>query len=658
MNSIHNIGMLAHVDAGKTTTTEHLLFHSGKLKALGRVDDGTAHTDSLSVERMRGISVRSAVTTLPWSGGVINLFDTPGHVDFAGEVERALCVLDGAVLVICAVDGVQAHTETLWRSLRAMDIPTLLYINKMDREGIRFEALMDDLRHALNRSVVPIQMVDGTGAAFSGVIDIFNGHGGVEREERLRDCQSALAEHDEALFDAYVNDELLAPNELKAALIAQTQKSMAFPVLFGASLRGVGIAELLDAMTTYLPTASQTFDDPLSALVYKVEMDEVHGRMAHVRLFSGTIENRSTVLNATQSVEEKVTQMREIDVDKTRATSVLRAGNVGAVLGLHSARVGDILGSGSGMKAAPSLSVPLLTVQVEPVRAEDESRLVEAMQVLDLEDPTLGVEWIPDVRELHIRVLGRIQLEVLSQILLERYGLEVNFGAPTVIYRETPVNLAEGFVAYTMPKPCWAILRFVIEPGPRGSGLTYTANVRTEDLLQRYQNEVERRVPEALKQGLYGWEVTDLRVSLVEGQHHVWHTHPLDFVVATPMAIMDGLRNAGTRLLEPILEFRLSAPEAFSGRILSDLSLLRAEFGPISTSAERFVVEGTVPLSTTIDYAVDLAMLTGGRAVFTTRLLEYREAPTDVRASRTRRGVNPLDTSQYILWARNALREA
>lgn len=658
MNTMRNIGILAHVDAGKTTTTEQILYRSGRIRNLGRVDDGTAHTDWLEVERARGISVKSAVTRFTWNNHVVNLIDTPGHVDFSAEVERALFALDGAILVVSAAEGVQPHTETLWQALSLMHLPTLIYVNKADRVGASLRDVVSDLKTSLHKNIVPVQVPQGTEQEFSGCVDIFRQQVDTidpSVDEALTHVHEILAENDDSLLSAFIEGQTMNCTELKAKLMAETAAGLAFPLLYGASLKGIGIEDLMDAMVTYLPSSSRDVDGPVSGVVFKIEQDKTHGRAAYVRLFAGTIKNRDSVENQTRAIAQKVNQIREIDGENYRDTGLLRAGDVGALYGLSEARVGDVLGNDAPPFDVHGLSVPLLSVQVVPMDDKDTQELVFAMQELNLEDPSLNVDWNAQERELVISVMGTIQLEVLEQMVRQRFGIAIQFSEPSVIYKETPHQSAYGFVSYTMPKPCWAILRFLIEPAEPGTGLQYTASVRTEDLLQRYQNEVERRVPEALMQGLYGWQVTDLKVTLVEGQHHVWHTHPLDFVVATPMAIMDGLKNTGCDLLEPILSYRLSVPEEYGGRVLTDLATMRGDYDNPTIANGRFIVEGTVPLATSIDYPVQLGMMTGGRAVFATRFKEYRKCSTGTVATRTRRGVNPLDTSRYILYARNAL---
>jgi len=668
-----NVGIFAHVDAGKTTTTEHFLYESGRIRTLGSVDRGTAQTDNLEVERERGISVRAAATMYEWQGVAVNLVDTPGHVDFLSEVERTLRVMDGAVLIVSAVEGVQAQTEVIWHALRKLGIPTVLYVNKMDRVGASAARTLADIRKHLTPHAVPVQLPVGEADTFARSADLWQPLSAVqlaaasaaaEAEAAQGELIEAVAQTDEALLDRYVAEGLPpAGSAGEAGALAAWQAECArsahqgelFPVLFGASSKGIGIAQLMDAVNLYLPAPAAKRDAPLSGVVFRIERDKAMGRMAYVRLYGGAIRNRDTVRNATQGVDEKVTQIRKIDGRRAEDVGLLEAGDIAAVCGMQHVRIGDVLGEDSLVPEEARLAVPLLTVQVQWASEQDYPRVVAALQELADEDPLLDLQWLQEERELHLKVMGPIQLEILTRVLESRFGLAVTFGEPSVIYKETLRGAGEGFVAYTMPKPCWAILRFAMEPLPRGSGLQYDARVRAEDLLPQYQNEVARRVPEALQQGMYGWEVVDVRITLVEGQHHVWHTHPLDFVVATPMGIMDGLNRIGTKLLEPVLQFRLTVPEEFGGRVMNDLVQMRAVFEAPVLHGDRMTIEGRVPVATSLDYAVKLGSLTKGRATLSTFFAGYQDCPEDVKAERPRRGVNPLDTSKYILSVRNAL---
>ncbi|WP_308636815.1 TetM/TetW/TetO/TetS family tetracycline resistance ribosomal protection protein [Paenibacillus silvisoli] len=655
---MRNVGIFAHVDAGKTTTTEQMLYQSGHIRALGSVDTGTTHTDWLDVERERGISVRAAVTRFAWRDVAINLVDTPGHVDFLSEVERSLRVMDGAVLIVSAVEGVQAQTEVIWQALRELSIPTLIYVNKMDRIGADAAAVLGQLHRLLSRQALPVMAPIGAEASFEGGVSIADERSAAQHpwaDAYRRMLLEGAAEQDEALLEAYLEGRPVEDAALSRVLVEGVHAGALYPVLFGASNRGIGVKELMDAVLTYLPAPGGSEEAPVSGVIFKMERDPVMGKIAYVRLYDGVIRNRDTVLNYSRDMQDKVTQIRRVQGQKTEDIGVLKAGDIAAVYGWSRARIGDIIGSPEGVPGEKRLAVPLLTVQVQWRNEAEYPAVVAAFQELADEDPLLDLQWLQDERELHLKVMGPIQMEVLTSILLSRFKLEVSFGAPSVIYKETPAAAGEGFVAYTMPKPCWAILRFVIEPGERGSGLVYKSVVRGEKLLESYQNEVARRVPEALQQGLRAWEVTDLRVTLIEGEHHVWHTHPLDFVIATPMGIMNGLANTGTKLLEPMLRFRLSVPEEYGGKLMNELVLMRGEFGAPVVRQERMELEGTLPVATTLDFPARLGSMTKGRGTLTTFFDGYRECPPDVDVSRQRRGVNPLDQARYILAVRNAL---
>ncbi len=658
VTSVRNIGLVAHVDAGKTTTTEQILYQTGKIRSIGRVDDGTAHTDWLSVERERGISVRSATTVCTWRDTIINVIDTPGHVDFASEVERSLSVLDGAVLILSAVEGVQAQTEVLWRALQAMNIPTVFFINKMDRIGAEPFQVVQEMKRILSPHAVPIQglIINPTSGNYEQVHSVFDPVDLIKENLLLYDQVVEEATlHDDTLLAAYLEGQSLQKSEVKASLMKSVQACNVFPIVFGSALQGVGIAPLLDTLVEFLPSAQGNPEASLDGVVFKIERDKTMGKMAYVRLYDGTLKNRDSVVNSSQGIVEKVTQIRKMNAQSHEDVGILKAGDIAAISGFTSARIGDVLGKAASVRKPYPLAVPLLTVQVFPEIPAQFPEVVAAFRELVQEDPSLDMNYYNEEQEIHIKVMGTIALEVLKSILATRFSLVVHFDRPTVIYKETPKKAGYGFVAYTMPKPCWAILRFLIEPRERGSGLVYTSQVRTEDLLQSYQNEVQRRVPDVLAQGLFGWEVTDLKITLVEGQHHVWHTHPLDFVVATPMGIMDGLRNTGTQLLEPILSFSLAVPQEYGGRILSDLVMMRAVFDPPKVMRERLYVKGEIPFATSMDYNVQLGALTGGRGSLTTQFLTYRNCPESFEVHRPRRGVDPLDTAKFILHARKAL---
>ena len=629
--AIRTFGVLAHVDAGKTTLTEQMLFHSGSIRALGSVDRGTAHTDWMDVERERGISVRSAVTTFPWRDVEVNLIDTPGHVDFGAEVERSLRVLDGAVLVLSAVEGIQAQTAVLWKALRRMGIPTVVFINKTDRMGADPAGVLAQVQRRLSPMALPLHPGDQ----------------GPETVERV-------AELDEVILGHWAEGRPVAPALLRERMAGQARAGSLYPVLFGSALKGLGVEELLDAVVDCLPPPAGDVLGPVSGLVFKLEHDKTMGRIAYVRLFSGELRNRDAVANATQGTQEKITQIRRVRAQRHEDTGLLQAGDIGSVCGLQ-ARIGDVLGDPAGVPEGCAMAVPLLTVQAFAAQEADFPRLVAALKELADEDPMLELQWLRDERELHLRIMGVIQMEVLTSLLASRFGLEARFGAPSVIYRETPAKAGEGYIEYTMPKPCWAVLRFAIEPGERGSGVVYASTVRDDAMLHRYQNQVERTLPEALKQGLHGWEVTDLRITLVEGQHHLVHTHPLDFAVATPMGIMNGLEATGTTLLEPMLACSITVPAALGNRVIGDILQMRGTFEAPAIGGGEFTVEARLPVATSLDYPTRLGSLSGGRGVLSTRFDGYQECPLELGATSPRRGIDPRDQAKYILAARKAL---
>ena len=651
---IRNVGIFAHVDAGKTTTTEYMLYLSGRTNMPGSVDHGTAQTDSLEIERQRGISVRSSVTRFKWKEVTIQLIDTPGHIDFISEVERSLRVLDGAILIVSAVEGVQAQTEMVWQALRSLHIPTLIYVNKMDRIGAHPKRVIEDIQRLLSKSALPVQAPVGSEDTFHQTIDLFQDKEGADHFYKT-ELMEAIAEQNETLLNQYFEKGRLPATQMIPVFKKMVHRSEAFPICFGASNRGIGVSDLLDAVVSFLPAPKGSDQAPLSGLVFKLERDEQMGRMAYVRLYDGVLENRALAYNYSLGIEEKVTQIRWVEGKKSEDLGTLKSGELAVVYGWSHVRIGDIIGSPGRVPGEETLAVPLLTVQVFWEKEADYPKVIAAFQELTEEDPQLNMQWLKESRELHLKIMGQIQMEILTHLVKERYGLSISFGEPSVIYKETPCKAGEGFIAYTMPKPCWAVLRFKIEPLENGQGVRYASTVRPEHLLERYQNEVERRVPEVLEQGLKGWEVTDLKITLIEGEHHVFHTHPLDFAVATPMGLMDGLKNTGTKLLEPILAFRLTVPEEFGGKLMNELTLMRAVFDAPILIDGRMEIRGDLPVATSLDFPKRLASLTKGRGTLISSFKGYQDSPPDVVAERTRIGVNPLDQAKFILAARKAL---
>ena len=638
---IRNIGILAHVDAGKTTLSEQMLFTSGALRCAGRVDAGNAQTDSLDIERARGISVRACSVSFTWNDTQINLIDTPGHVDFASEVERCLGVLDGAVLIVSARDGVQAHTLGLYRALKSMQIPTIICVNKIDLAGIDVAEILENIQAELGCVPVRSQWIDDIGTKEVCV------------SERLACAIESLSMAKEEVLQRYMDGEPLDRPVIVEYLKQTMQNFSALPVLFAGGLFGVGISELLTAITELIPPAD-TQQEQLGGVVYKVEHDKTMGRIAHVRLFGGHLQNRDEVHIKRLGTSQKITQIRRIQASKMTDTGTLSRGDIAVLCGLGAVETGDILGEHFERKGY-KLATPLLQVQVSPNTPDHLPRMVSAMTELAAEDSHLQMQWQPDVRQMHISIMGTVQLEILAVLLKERYDLDVVFSSPSVIYKETPAKEGYGHERYTMPKPCWADVQFLIQPGPLGSGLCYQSKVPNKDILYRYQEHIATSVPRALKQGLQNWEVTDLRVTLIGGEYHAQHTHPLDFFVATPMGIMNGLQNCGTTLLEPIVQVRIAAAQDFLGTVIKNVLDMRGIFDSPVIKNDHFMLDALLPVATAMNYITEFAILTGGKGVMDTSFHGYGICPDGQGQPAQRRGINPLDRAKWILHARSAL---
>ena len=636
MDQIRNIGIFAHVDAGKTTLSEQLLAHAGAIRTKGSVDSGTAHTDTLPVERRRGISVKATCVSFRHKDVQINLIDTPGHVDFSAEVERSLWALDAAILVVCAVEGVQPQTEVLFSAMAEQHIPVVFFLNKTDRVGADPARVLGQIHRLLSKKAV---MLDDTDAV-----------------------TELICENDDDLFERYLNGETFEEPFLRHRLAQLSRKSDAYPVLCGSALRDEGVLPLLDAIADFFPAPVPTQD--LCGVVFAAQHDRNLGRGVWIRLFGGSLENRAPILlpacsdpltgeDKTESV--KISQIFE---PEGNPTGKLLPGEIGIVYGLGNIPIGHVIGNAAlaPRRIEPGrLRTPLIAVQVIPEKPEQMQALHQACTILSSEDPLLQAQYIRTLNELHLQVMGTIQLEILEEVLKTRFDLAVTFTPPAIIYRETVFQSCEGYVAYLAPKPCWAILRFRIDPAPRGSGVTYSSQVPVRTVKQQYQNQVAQAIPLALSQGRLGWQVTDVNITLIDGGDHQFHTHPLDFIVATPMAIQDGLRNGGSTLLEPILDVRFLLPPESVGRVISDVSTMRGEVIDSFSDGERMILNARIPVQSSLDYSITLASFTGGRGAMSVRLHGYRECPLELGATAKRRNVDPLDTSKYILAARSAL---
>ena len=621
-------GIFAHVDAGKTTLTEQLLYLAGAVRSPGRVDNGSALTDFLELERRRGISVRAASVSIEWQGAKIGIIDTPGHSDFSAETARAVRATDLAVVVVSAADGVQSQTEAIWAALEKSERPALFFINKTDLAGADIGACMKDI------------------AELTGMAPKMT-----DPKSRASLCEN-FAEYDDSALEKYLEkgEDAFSRQELSVLLKKAVYGRAAVPVLAGSALRGEGTEELLDMLS--MLAAEGSGGGRLAGVVFKVGHSASFGRAAYVRLFSGALKNRDIVRCA--GADEKVTQIRDVMGAREKDAGVLRAGGIGAVYGLTHVKSGDVIGDASLVPPAAEIASPALRVKIAPKDAQQYPALSAALSELCAEDPLLDVIWEKEQREMLVRVSGLVHIEILQTLLEERFGLDVNIGKPVVIYKERPLKRARGFVEYTMPKPCWAVMEFEIEPLPTGSGYVFESRVPDDRIFMRYQAQVRQTIPEALSQGPQGWEVTDIKICLTGGEHHTVHTHPLDFVLATPMGIMDALVNSGTELLEPIQRFRMTFPEEAGGRVIGEIIAMRGQFETPAVKKGVFTMEGILPLAASMDLPVRISQITGGRGTFSSIPAGYAPCPPGEGHAVPYRGISPLDRAKYILYKRGA----
>ena len=623
-----NIAFMAHVDAGKTTLTEQILYQSGVIRMLGSVDEGTAKTDDLAVERARGISVRAALASFKVGEATVNLIDTPGHADFYSQVERTFLAVDAVVVLVSAVDGVQAGTETIVSEANENHIPVIFFVNKCDRDTARAEETAEQIKELR-----------------IGAFDY-----AAQRYE-------TAALYDDVLTEAFLDgaaEDVAAVNKTIRDKIKACELS---PILFGSAYTGEGVAQLLDAIGEIAPYAdSDSEGEPRSGVVFSVMHDKAFGRGAYIRLFTGSLQARDVV--CINGVEYKTTVMRRNTDGRLTDVKELCAGEIGLVYGLSGCKTGDMFGDTTLLppRAAKGLEKKaLLTAQIRAENTADSTVLRAVLEMMTAEDPTLEYTWESATSKIHINVMGAVQIETLSAIIEERFGIKVLITEPEIIYKETLSSPAIGFDAYTMPKPSWAILKFSLTPAKRGSGVTYKCTAPPNRISYRYREQVETSIVPSLKQGLYGWQVTDVDIDLIDGEDHPVHTHPLDFTIAAPLALMNGLKNGGTTLLEPILEVKFTCNAKHIGRIMSDVTAMRGKVGTLTHRGEDVTLSAEVPLASSLNYPVTFASITSGLGVMVQKLRGYKECPLDMGKTRARMGINPLDREKYILAARGAM---
>ncbi|MEV0845096.1 translation factor GTPase family protein [Streptomyces sp. NPDC049954] len=640
-----NLGVLAHVDAGKTSLTERLLFEHGALGALGSVDAGNTTTDSGELERERGITIRSAVAPLTLGGRHVNLVDTPGHPDFIAEVERALGVLDGAVLVVSAVEGVQPQTRVLMKSLRRLRLPTLIFVNKIDRPGAREEGLLDDIRRGLAPYVVPLATTyaAGTPAARSLPLPLAGRHSPAE----------LLAEHDDLLLSRYVDGPAPAEDEVRAALARHTASGLVHPLCFGSALTGTGTRHLAEAVATLLPSPAADRDAPASGTVFAVERGAGGEKTAYVRLFGGRLRARERVVlhrdepgGGAARVSGRLTRLDVVgdDHDDDRALS---AGGIGAFRGVPGVRVGDRIGAPDPGRPVFRFAPPGLEAVVRPAEPGRGAALHAALSALADEDPFVRTRTTAD-GELSVLLHGAVQREVLAERLRREFGLAVEFAPVTPVYRERPVASGEA-VRELGPGPdgFWATVGLRVDPAEYGSGVRWARETEWGALPRAFHRAIEETALGALGQGLYGWEVTDCVVTLTRTGYAAPLSTAADFRHLTPLVLLRALDRAGTRVYEPCRAVETEVPEDTLGAVTGRLAALGADIGGTWESGDRWTVAAEIPAGSVQELTAALPGLSGGEGALWSR--PGRDRPVrGLPPRRARTDGDPLNPESYL----------
>jgi len=675
IEKVRNIGLMAHIDAGKTTVTERVLFYSGKKHKMGEVHDGEATMDWMVQEQERGITITSAATSTAWKKHRINIIDTPGHVDFTAEVERSIRVLDGAVTLFCAVGGVQPQSEAVWRQARKYRVPSIAFVNKMDRAGADFHGVVEELRKSLGANPVPLVLPLGAEEDFRGLIDLLDekallydeGSLGVTiREEAIPASHEAQArrarerlvervsEQDPVLMEKYVEGVEPGRAELKQALRRAVIGSRIVPVLCGAALKNKGIQRLLDAVVDYLPSPAdlppqvgtretQTEDvllrhpcddAPLAALAFKVQADKHTGKLVYVRVYSGILKAGETVLNANRNVKQRVGRLFEMHANRRNPVDALYAGEVGAVVGLSDTATGETLCSASEPVELEPIEFPasVIGVAVAPASRADREKLSEALSRLAEEDPSFEVRADPETGERVISGMGELHLEVVLDRLTREFGVKA--GKPQVAYRETIVGTVvheQRHVKQTGGRGQFAHAILQVEPGEPGSGLSFESRVRGGAIPKEYLPALKRGVLEAMAEGPYaGFPLVDVKVQVLDGSAHEVDSSDFAFQACGKRGFREACRKAGPELLEPLAAVEAVVPEEHAGAVASSLGARRGKIQDLEIRGARCIVRALAPLAELWGYATELRNLTHGRGEFTSHFEHYATVPGDI----------------------------
>jgi elongation factor G len=671
-----NIGIMAHIDAGKTTLTERVLFYTGRIHRVGEVHEGAATMDWMEQERERGITITSAATTAHWRDYRINIIDTPGHVDFTVEVERSLRILDGACAVFCAVGGVEPQSETVWRQADKYVVPRIAFVNKMDRVGADFENVIRMMQERLGAHPVPIHLPMFVGEQFTGTIDLVEMKAITYHEESQgttfdihdipRDLVAkanegrhhlleSVAEFDEQLLDDYLHEKPYTSDDLRRALRKGTILGVIQPVLCGSAFKNKGVQRLLDAVIDFLPspldkppveghtvdtfehvTRKPSDDEPFSALAFKIMTDPYVGKLTFFRVYSGSIKTGDQVLNAATRNKERIGRLVQMHANKREEISEVYAGDIAAAIGMKRTTTGNTLCDPQYAIALESMTFPepVVDVAIEPKSKVDEEKLATALQRLSEEDPTFRVRTDEETSQTVISGMGELHLEILVDRMLREFNVQANVGKPQVSYKETITNAASQrhrFVRQTGGKGMFADVSLSVEPQEAGKGFVFESKITGGSIPKEYIPAVEKGVEDAMRNGiLAGYPMVDIKVTLLDGGYHEVDSSEMAFKIAGSIAFKEACQKAKPRLLEPIFDVEVVVPEEYMGDIIGDLSSRRGRIGGMFTRNEARVIAASVPLAEMFGYATRMRSISQGRAAYSMQFSRYETLPQAV----------------------------
>jgi elongation factor G len=677
LERVRNIGIMAHIDAGKTTTTERILYYTGRTHKMGEVHEGAATMDWMAQEQERGITITSAATTAFWRDFRINIIDTPGHVDFTVEVERSLRVLDGAIAVFDGVAGVEPQSETVWRQADRYQVPRIAFINKMDRTGADFFASVQSMVDRLGARAVPIQLPVGQEEHFRGVVDLVEMRAitwaddlgqnmetgeippelAEQADEYHHQLIDAVADHDDELMEAYLEDEATAtPEMLKRALRAATLDISVTPVLCGTAFKNKGVQPLLDAVIDYLPSPLDVppvhgidprtehelsrrpaMDEPFSALAFKVMSDPYVGKLTYIRVYSGQVKSGDRVVNTTNGKTERIGRILQMHANHREERQEIGAGEIAAIVGLKQTTTGETLSTDTAPIVLESMTFPdpVISVAVEPKTKGDQDKLATALQRLAEEDPTFRVRTDEETGQTLISGMGELHLEIIVDRLTREFNVDANVGRPQVAYRETvsrPVEKVEGrFVRQTGGRGQFGHAIINLEPAEPGEGYEFLDKIVGGRIPREFIPAVDLGIQEAMESGiLAGYPVVDIRVELVDGSYHEVDSSEMAFKVAGSMAFKEAMKRAKPKLLEPVMAVEVVTPEDYLGDVMGDLNARRGRIEHLEPRGNAQVIRARVPLAAMFGYATDLRSTTQGRATFTMQFDRYEEVPQSI----------------------------